>query len=746
VVANNYGGFVLDSSKNQLVPSVVGGVVSGFYVVIFMFSYAALIFSGDLAQFMSNGIGALLVGAVVIALVSGLMSQIPGLVAAPNDNPVAITAIMAIAIAEAMPKGASPETIYTSIVVAIGVTSLLCGVVFIVVAKLNLASFVRFIPYPVIGGFLAGTGLIIFRGSFVASADVPLTLATLGDLLSADVAKLWIPALLFGILMMAVLMKFSHFLIVPGVVIVALSIFHGWRALSGMSIAEAADAGWLLQTVSSGGIWKPISISAVQAAEWPIILAQGGTIATLIIIGVIAVLLNSTALESAFGTDVDMSRELMATGTANVIAAFGGSVAGYHYVGMTTLMEKMGASSRLVGVMIAVVGVFGLIFGPSFIAYVPKFLLGGLAFFIGLAFLYDWVYESIRKLSKLDVGIILLIMVSMTIWGPLQGVFVGLVATVILFVINYSRINVIKHSFTGVSLHSSVDRPRDHRRILHDNGKQISIVRLQGFVFFGTASRLLDQIRVGSEGDDSPLRYVILDFQQVSGLDSSALHVFVKMKQIAKDKDMEIIYADVNEATERTFRSETFIDGSPLVEHYYRDLDHALEYAEDQVLKQFDCTPAVDQHPLDEWLTTHLGDAEAAKYVESLLRPLTVQAGESVVKEGEKAKALYFVEKGKLTVQLEQAEGTSLRLRTIGAGSVVGAAAMFMDEAHHNQLATVTVDETATLHMLPVEALDQMRRENIAAALAFQTFMLSYLGERLGKSLHLVERLMTYES
>jgi SulP family sulfate permease len=738
----------LSTSDNaSIVPSIVGGLVSGFYVAIFMFSYASLIFSGDLSKFLPNGIGAMLFGAIVIGLVMGVTSQIPGLIAAPNDNPVAISAIIALAIIESMPEGASDETVYTTIIVAMASTTFLCGIVFILVGRFKLSNMVRYIPYPVIGGFLAGTGLIIFRGAFVASAGVAVTPETMGQLLSVDIAKFWIPALLFGIAMMIVLTKFSHFLIVPGVVIAAIGVFHGWRAATGLSMAEATKEGWLIETVSDGGIFKPISVAAVQAADWALIIAQSGNIATLIIIGVIAVLLNTTALESAFGQDVDMSRELQFAGVANMLGAFGGCVVGYHYVGMTTLMQKMRAASKIVGVMVAVVGVFALIFGPAFIAIVPKYLLGGLAFFIGIAFLYDWVYVSFKKLAKLDIAIILVIMLVMPIYGPLQGVVLGLIATVILFIINYSRINVIKHSFTGVSLHSSLERPREHRRILHERGPATSIIRLQGYIFFGTASGLLDQIRERAADTEQPdLRFVILDFQQVTGLDSSALHIFVKMQQLAGDRGVEVIYADVSESMERLFKSETFIDGSPLVEHYYRDLDHALEYCEDELLKEADITPRVDEHPLGDWLREHLGDDSVVSVVESHLEKVTVAADSYLVKEGDEADALYFVERGELTVQLESSDGQAVRMRTIGAGAIVGAAGMFMDVEHHQQLASVLAVKDSTVYRLSAKDIEAMEREDSAVAVAFQRFMLNYLAERLGKSLHLVEQLMAYEA
>ena len=200
-------------------PSLVGGLVSGFYIAIFMFAYASIIFTGELEPFLPRGIGALLFGAIAVGLILAVISALSGLIAASNDNPVALSAILALGIAGSMPSSASPEETFTTVLIAIATGTLLVGVTFILLGQFELANLVRFIPYPVIGGFLAGTGLIIFRGAFTASAGVAVSLSTLDELIQLDILKLWVPALTFGLVMMVVLNRYSHFLIVPGVIL-----------------------------------------------------------------------------------------------------------------------------------------------------------------------------------------------------------------------------------------------------------------------------------------------------------------------------------------------------------------------------------------------------------------------------------------------------------------------------------------------------------------------------------------------
>jgi SulP family sulfate permease len=128
-------------------------------------SFAALIFSGDLSQFTGRGIGLTLFGAFAMLLVVALTSSFPAMVATPQDSPAAILAFMAAAIAAAMPS-ASPEEKYFTVVAAITLTSLLNGVIFFALGSFKLGGLVRYIPYPVVGGFLAGTGWMLARAQW----------------------------------------------------------------------------------------------------------------------------------------------------------------------------------------------------------------------------------------------------------------------------------------------------------------------------------------------------------------------------------------------------------------------------------------------------------------------------------------------------------------------------------------------------------------------------------------------------
>ena len=126
--------------------------------------------------------------------------------------------------------------------------------------------------------------------------------------------------------------------------------------------------------------------------------------------------------------------------------------------------------------------------------------------------------------------------------GFFQGIIVGILIGVVVFVVEYSRTEVVKYTTSGADFHSTVARPERHTELLEAVGEQIWILRLQGFVFFGTANKLLASIR--ERVDDleiQSLRYLLLDFKDVKGVDSSAVLGFLRMQMLAHERDFCVV-------------------------------------------------------------------------------------------------------------------------------------------------------------------------------------------------------------
>ncbi len=725
-----------------LLASLTAGLVAGILAVTFMFSYSAVIFTGDLASYVPRATGQMLFGAVVISVVIGLFSQFRGVVGLPQDNPTAVIAVMIAALSHTLGSDADPEALFVQATVVMILSTATAGLIFFAIGRWHLATLVQYIPYPVIAGFLAGTGWLLFKGSFSVMAGVAFDFTDLSTLFSA--ARLWVPGVVFSVIVLIASQRFTHVLVMPGLIIGAVCLFHLLLLSTGTTLQSAIFEGWLLEPFGGGGLWQPIGIDAVMAIEWGAIVGEITGIGTILMIAVISVLLNLTALETAFGRDIDINREMRTAGVANLFAAAGGSLIGYHYVSLSTLGQRMKGDSRLVGVVVAVFCLITMTVGADALSYFPRFVLGGLVMFIGLGFLNDWVVQSWSKLSRSDFAIILAILLVIETVGFLEGVAVGITAAAVLFIVNYSRIGVVRFALTGKEIQSNIERPAEQRSALAAEGDRILYLKLHGFIFFATSNGLFKKIEQALSESGSRVSFVILDFQHVSGLDTSAIHGFVKIKQKALETGVQLALTHVSPEINRQFRTEQFADGNAVIDPAFDDADHALEWCEDFILREAGYEPQFGFHPLADQLAAMFETAADHERFASYLKPVEFAAGDFLFHVHDHEKRVFLIERGELTIFMDKADGERYRLRRVGPGSLLGIAGFFRHAAA-GALVFAQAETDGRAFALSADAFEGMKVEEPALAMAFQAHVLSFLSDRFANNLHVLEVVLRSE-
>jgi len=723
----------------RLLPGLTSGALIGITEVIFSLSLGSLIFSGELASFLPYGIGIALATATIMLVVTALASSVPGVMGSTQDTTSVVLAVIAAALISAL-SAASPQDKLATILVAISITTLLTGAFLLALGFFRLGKLVRFIPYPVVGGFLAGTGWLLMRGSFSVMASVPLTLANIPALLQPDQLLLWVPGVLFAFILFFGSRRIHHFLAMPGILIGAIVVFYIALLATGTSIKSATDHGLLLGTVSGQATWQPFALKDLGAAHWLAILSQGGNIATVLVLGVLSLLLNASALELTIRQDIDLNRELRAAGIANLVSGFGGGMVGYHALSLSTLSYRMGARGRLPGLVAGAISAILLFAGAALLALFPKPILGGLVFFLGLDFLVEWVIAGWRKLSRADYAVVVLILIVIGATDFLIGVGVGLVAMIVLFVLNYSRIDVVHHALSGSEIRSNVERCAYHQRVLAEQlGQHIYILELQGFLFFGTANALMEQIRARLANTERPrVRYLILDFRRVIGLDSSAVISFVKCRQITEAQGIILVLTHLSETIRHRFALDGLSESDKSV-RILPDLDHGLEWCEEQLLE----IERITTLHVPVTLSAQLADsgfkkADTARLMEFLER-VNVKEGKYLIRQGEEADKLYFIEMGTVSVYLEIEGGKRVRLQTLGLGTAIGEPGLYLGTTC---TASVIADSPVTAYRLTRAALSNMKDQEPELAATFHEFAAHLLSERLAATTRTLEAVL----
>jgi SulP family sulfate permease len=306
------------NKAQELFSSLMAGLLIGLTEILAALSFGSLIFSGELAPYLPYGLGMALAGAAALMIGTSLISRMSGVIPSAQDSPAVLLAVMAAGLAGSL-AGAQPEVRLITVLVAIAVTSLLTGFFFLALGFFKLGALVRYVPYPVVGGFLAGTGWLLVQGSFGVVAGYPLTLANLPLLLTPDRVLVWAAALLFALGLFLGLRRFRHLLTLPAILLGAIGLFYLALLASGTSLEAAAAKGILLARASGGAAWEPLTLRNALAANWTAILGQGGHMATVLVLSVVSLLLNASALELATRRDADLNHELKAAGIGNLL-------------------------------------------------------------------------------------------------------------------------------------------------------------------------------------------------------------------------------------------------------------------------------------------------------------------------------------------------------------------------------------------------------------------------------------------
>lgn len=710
-------------APNHFIPNLTAGIIVGLLQIVKSISFAALIFTGDMSAFVANGIGLVLLAAVIFGIIITFFTSFPGTLANSQDIPSAILAGVVVTTSQSLAGPATSEEIFLTNIAAISIASLATGLFFWVLGQFKLGSLVRFFPYPVVGGFLAGTGWLIAKGAFSTMADQPLSMA----FLQPDMLLRWLPGLVFAIALVAILQYTNHSLIIPGMIMGSTLLFYLVAFING-SLAALSTEGWLLGPFPQGGLWQPIPFSYLAKVHWSAIGGQAIHLATIPLMSAVALLLNSTGLELATKRDMDLNHELKITGFANIVVGLTGGVAGYLTLGSSSINYKLRAMNRSAAFISTAVCLIALLFGASALSLFPKSILGGLLLYLGISLLKDWVYTAWFSLPTLDYLVVILILLVTVFLGLLEAVGVGVVTAVILFVINYSRINIIRHELSGTAQHSRVTRPPHQQQLLDQHREQLYILHLQGFIFFGTADNLFNTIRSRINDPHLPTpQYIILDFRRVTAIDSTASLSFDKLKQLTQAKAITLVLADISPTIQQQFQKSdigSHVPTSP-------NLDRALEWCEQRLLQTLDPLP-ISPEPLSQQLQALLGTSSKVQELIPYLERQEVPAGHYLIKQGDAPDALYFIESGQVTAQRERPQQEPIRLQTMRGGHVVGEIGFYLGQ---QRSAAVIADEPSIIYRLSLDTLKQMEANDADIASTLHQLIIHRLAERVN---HLV--------
>ena len=307
----------------------MAGTISAIVNIAYCISFSALIFQGSIAAGFPLGLAALIMGTMVTGVVVALTTTLVPADAGPDTPAVAVMSVLATTVAAGLAaKGADTDTMIINVMVAITVSTFLTGAVLFGLGGLKLGQWLRFVPFPVIGGFLAASGFLLITGGVEVITGSNLTLSPSSWAIVADMH--YAPQIAVGLAfaLFIVLLKrwMDDYLTLPiafFIFLVVLNVILLWFVKD-----PETQANWYLAAVGALQLWWPIEAVATHDIDWGVMALSSAEIGAVCGVTAISMLLDVSSLEVARQKSADLDKEFRTNGFANVLASVLGGVAG----------------------------------------------------------------------------------------------------------------------------------------------------------------------------------------------------------------------------------------------------------------------------------------------------------------------------------------------------------------------------------------------------------------------------------
>ena len=658
-----------DAASAKAVPALVAGFTSGLGLLVAQIAFGTYIFSGPLTPYSSQGVGLVLFGnfaaCLVIALAGGFRGAIAGL------SP-ALVIVMAL-VGSSMDAAGDALFVTTAATLMIGAVATGGGL--LLIARYRLTNLVRFVPYPVAGGFVAGIGgTVCLAALSLMGADTDWR--AVPALLEPSTLWKWCPGVAFGIALYLAMKRLRNPLVLPVSVALFVGTFHLVLAALGISGGEARVARLLLTSTSEGNLWPALQLADLVNVDFGAMAMQTPNVLMLMLVALIVVIMNIAGLEMAANQDLDWDRELGASGFASVVAGLGGGTVASIIVPASLRSKLFGAATRLTGVAAALLIAVALFLGDGMLELVPVPLVGGMLLFAGLGMLDEGLVRTRKRLPGLEYGIIVLIVVVILAFGLFEGVGAGMLVTLVFFAVRLSRVDPIESRFTARERRSTKARPVPDQAILLEEGDRVLAYRLRGYIFFGSVCPLADHLRQSLSGDSRPT-CLVLDFAAVSGFDFSAVNVLARFLQSANAAGVQVVLSAPSERL-RTHLERNLPPSDWAALQVEPNVDLALERCEEMVIQAWSANASVVDERRASLLERAAADLELqlerqirfedlVDELRSWLNPCRYAAGEALAGPGAPGRGLQLLTSGQASAH--EAGGT--RFRQYGPGDAI---------------------------------------------------------------------------
>ena len=703
--------------KNKLAGDFWGGFAAMLVALPSAIAFGVTIYAAIGPEYASLGAIAGILGATALGLFAPALGGTDRLITAPCAPAAAVMAAFAIeAVQQGIPAG--------SVVLLLTALGLLTGIIQFFLGRIQVGSFIKYIPYPVVSGYLSGVGLIIIGSQLPMLLGAPEQTSWWQALKSPGLWQ-W-QAIVVGLVTVAVMLTAAKLTkLIPAAI---LGLFAGVAAYFCIALIDQS----LLTTTNNplvigrlpgeaGGLFDAITSRWLEIGELKV-----SQIASLLLPALtLAVLLSIDTLKTCVVLDAmtrsrhDSNRELVAQGVANVASACIGGMPGAGQMGATMVNLSSGGQTRMSGIFEGVLALLAFALLGWLVAWIPVAALAGILVIVGVRMIDRKSISLLNsRLTIFDFLVVAAVVITAVTTSLIMASGIGIAMAMLLFIREQLNSTVIRRKTHGDQVFAKRRRSKQDMKILEEKGDHTVIVELQGSLFFGTKHQLFNAL----EPELKKCTYFILDMRRVQGVDVSVAQVLNQLRESIAEHNGYLIFTDLPDNLPNGRNIESFFQLMEITTHnehvrVFPGRDDAQEWVEEQIL-------GIEQQDEEDETLLDLHEMEILKgrkketiaALEACLESRSYKAGEKIYATGDRGDQLFLIRRGTVQVILATEGNRGHHLATYGRGDFFGGLSFLDGQRRGNEAISQTDSD---LYMLQREAFDQLeeRHKRLAQAL-----------------------------
>lgn len=252
---------------------------------------------------------------------------------------------------------------------------------------------------------------------------------------------------------------------------------------------------------------------------------------------------------------------------------------------------------------------------------------------------------------------------------------------------------------------------------------------------------MLEKIRHRIDKKDlCKLGFIVLDFHRVTHVDSSAVFGITRLKQVIQANNILMVWTEVKPEIVKNLELGGLKDDTDNSFVIKPSLDEGVEWCENKILTRQgmnDLTGFIEK--VESQLKRVFPDLQGSDRLLQYLERRELREGEVLIKQGDPADEMYFVESGLVTIELELPNNKHLRLRSIRGGAMVGEVGMYLQQ---ERTASVIAARPSVVYRLSAQSLKTMQVKDSEVAAQFHEWIARLLAERIADNNRIIEALM----